>query len=442
MVINFARIAVFCSLCLWEILLLATIVYAESQHLLLKHKTLAIESKQNDPIVGFTLSAYDIKNDGQKEIVVTGNGYMRIYKWNGSTFDSKWKSPQFSHQIGRQQFRITLHEISPLILARYYFEKKIMTDNLFFAYTTPKAGPVTSDIYSITAMQHNFDMQRISESPFNRFDMSGTCSDGSSAIIGRKASKNGTYSALYKWNGSELIEKWRGNPGTVSRVLGEIRDNKDKTVDVFLIQDKQKIGMLSCNNDAIEWKEVGKESSANDLWKSDNIWYGKNTIGITKKSSIGDLWSIQYPQTEAENYAKLYLSQFDGKKFSPFSRVYFKGVDSDMIFNMIISDVDNDGIGEILGVEEKIIKTIPRKYQPGDTGEESGTMLITSNLFLVKWNGKEYEVKWHKKAVDERLSNIAVGDVTGDGNKEILVTDDNGYLYIFEMPEMQTTGSN
>jgi outer membrane protein assembly factor BamB len=36
------------------------------------------------------------------------------------------------------------------------------------------------------------------------------------------------------------------------------------------------------------------------------------------------------------------------------------------------------------------------------------------------------------------MTNIAVGDVIGDDNKEILVTDNKGYLYVFDMPDISS----
>jgi hypothetical protein len=43
--------------------------------------------------------------------------------------------------------------------------------------------------------------------------MSGTCGDKSSIIIGANLLK-GNYIVIYKWNGSVLVEKWQGAPGT------------------------------------------------------------------------------------------------------------------------------------------------------------------------------------------------------------------------------------
>lgn len=418
-------------------ILMVTAINGEEQKLTLKYKVRAIEQIKKDyPIAGFALSIADTNNDNKNELVVSGNGYMRIFEWNGTTFEPKWKSPQFSHQLGSKQFRITLYDISPLVITKYYVDNKLLTDNLFFVYTTPKAGPVTSDIYRVTVKNNNYELQKISESPFNRFDLIGTCLDGSSVLIGRKAHKDGNYAIMYKWNGSALIEKWQGVPGSDIKVTGVMLSNSNKAADVFLVQDNKKIGILSCISDRFDWKVIDMDAGMKDLFQNNRIDTANSKIGFTKKNSICELWNIQGSDSDYEYYAKLYVSQFDKNKFSPLSRVYFKGINSDMIFKMTIADVDNDGVGEILGVEEEIRKKIPRKH-PRGTGEEGDTLLITSNLFLAKWNGKEYEVKWHRKAIDERVSNIAVGDVTGNGKKEILVTDDNGYLYVFDMPAMQ-----
>ncbi len=407
-----------------QMLSLANTTYGAEQALALKYKTLAIEKEDDRLIIGSILPIVDIKNDKRNEIAITGNGYMRIFEWNGKTFEPKWKSPQFSYQYSDGRF--TFYEISPLVTASYYSGKQLITDYLFFAYTSPKS----SDIYRVTWKDNKYELQKVSASPFNWFGFSGTCGDGSSIIIGGKQHQNGNYDVVYKWNGSTLVEVWRGAPGTRVVTTGEMLSKSNNTKNVMLVQANQKAGILACQDGSIEWKEIDLRVDTKDVSGS-RIDIADGTIGFTKKNSIGELWTVQHPtEAESDYPTKLYVSQFDGKRFSSFSRVNFKGINSDMIHKVIIVYVDNDGVGEILGVEDKIRKTIPRKH-PED---ESDTYLITSNLFLAKWNGKEYEVKWHRKAIDERVRNIAVGDVTGDGNKEILITDDNGYLYVFDMP--------
>ena len=420
-----------CSAFFCQMLILAITAHGVEQELSLENKTKAIEKNENRLIINLALSIADINNDMRNEIAISGNGYMRIFEWNGATFEPKWQSTQFTYQYGYGQS--TLPGISSLVTASYYSGKKLITDYLFFAKTASKSA----EIYKITGKKDKYDLQKTSASPFNWFGLSGTCSDGSSAIIGYKFHQHGNYVVAYKWNGSVLVEKWKGALGTKVIASGEMlsmsKSMPNKSENVFLVQEKQKIGILSCDNDKFELKEVGKESGPNDLWRENRISYGKSMIGFTKKGSIGELWTVQYAENESDYPTKLYVSQFHGKKFSPFSSVNFKGVNSDMIFNMIITDVDNDGVGEIIGVEEKVRKIMPRKH-PED---ETDTFLVTSSLFLAKWNGKEYEVKWHRKAIDEKVRNITVGDVTGEGRKEIIITDNNGYFYVFDMPAMQ-----
>jgi hypothetical protein len=401
--------------------------YAEDQQLLLKYKTLSIETRKDYPIADMSLSIADINRDSKNEIIVSGNGYIQIFDWNGQVLEPKWKSPQYSYPLGFGN--ATFSRVSNIVPAIYYINKKVATDYLYFGYKAAKS----SDIYKITWKKNKYELEKISASPFNWFDFSGICGDGSTVIIGSKQHEKGNYITVYKWNGSVLLEAWKGAPRTDIKLQGEILRNANKSVNVFLGQDNKQTGVLSCSNGSIEWNVVDPGVDVKDLMEKNRIDRANGKIGFTKKGSIGELWSIQSSGNEYEYNARLFVSKFDGKKFSSFSKVTFNGVDSDMIFDMIIADVDNDGIGEILGVEEKIRKKIPRN-NPGDTGEEGDTLLITSNLFLAKWTGKEYDVKWHRKAVEERLKNVEVGDVTGDGKLEILVTDENGYLYVFDMP--------
>lgn len=423
--------ALLCSLFLWQMLSLAIAVDGGEQQLPLKYKTLAIETKKDYPIGDFTLSIADINNDQKNEIAISGNGYLRIFEWNGKTFEPKWRSAQFSHQVIGSLF---FYEISPLVTAHYYIDKKLSADYLFFAYTKPKSGPIAADTYKLSSKMNKYNSQKMSLSPFNRFDIAGECSDGSSMIIGRKSDKGNIFTVIYGWNGSELIEKRHGPYRTRIVTSGDILNAMGKIENVFLVQDDKQTGFLSCASGSIEWKEVNIDTHAKELMRTNRIDTANGRIGITRRDSLGELWTVQYSEIDNDYSTKLYMSQYDGKKFSPLSRVVFQGVNPNMIYKVIINDVDNDGVGEILGVEEEIRKTIPRKPQPGDTGEESNALLITSNLFLAKWNGKEYEVKWHRKAIDEKVRNIALGDVVGNGKKEIVVTDDNGYLYVFDMP--------
>lgn len=428
MVKKIMNIALLFSLFLCQMIMLAMAANGEEQKLSLKCKIRAIEQiKKNYPIAGFALSIADVNNDKKNEIVVSGNGYMRLLEWNGTTFERKWTSPQYSYPLGFGN--ATFPDISRLVPVKYFAGKEFAIDYLYFGFTTAKS----SDIYKLIWKQNNYETQKISSSPFNWFDLIGACGDGSSVVVGSKQHEKGNYIVVYKWNGAALVEKWRGVPSTDIKVTGEILTNSNNAENVFLVRDNKRTGLLSCVNDKFEWKMIDIDAGMRDLLQKNHVGSTNSAIGFTKKGSVGELWTIQGSDSDYEYNAKLYVSQFDGKKFLPLARVLFKGVDSSMIFKMIIADVDNDGVGEILGVEEKIRKTIPRN-NPGDTGEEGDTLLITTNLFLAKWNGKEYEIKWHKKAIDERVSNIAVGDVTGDGNKEILITDENGYLYVFDMP--------
>lgn len=394
-----------------------------------KYKTRGIEQTEKDqPIMGFSTVIADVNRDGRNEIVVSGNGYMRIFDWNGVTFVPKWKSPQFSYQYGP----LTLYDISPLVPTRYLLDQKILFEYLVFIYVTTKPGPISADIYRVSWENGKYELRKKAPSPFDRFDSSGVCSDGSTVIVGRKAIKDEIYLAGYKWDGIQLVEKWVGTSGSDIKATGEMLSSSKKSTDSFLLGNNEKLGSLSCNN-AIEWKEVGKEQGQVNLWKENQIGNGKSILGLTKSVSTGELWTLQGSGSEYDYSTKLYVSKFDGKKFSPFTRVRFKGIDSDMISNMIIVDVDGDGIGEIIAVEEEIRKRIPRK----DAADEGDALLITSNLFLAKWSGNDYEVRWHRKAIEQRLRNIVIGDVTGDGKKAIVATDENGYLYVFEMPTEQ-----
>jgi len=400
--------------------------WAIEQTLSVKYKTRGIEqADKGHPIVGFSTLIADANRDGRNEIVLSGNGYMRVFAWNGVTFEPMWKSPQFSYQYGP----LTFYDISPLVPTRYLSGQEVMLDYLVFVYVATKSGSISADIYRLSWGNGKYELRKESHAPFDRFESSGVCGDGTTTIIGRKAINDKVYLAGYKWDGARLIEKWLGESGSETKAVGEILGSAKKSIGAFLLENNKKIGILSCDN-GVEWKEVGRDQGQINLWKENQIGNGKSIFGLTKVGSTGELWTIQGSGSEYDYSTKLYVSQFDGKKFTPFSRVHIKGIDSNMIFNMVIVDADNDRVSEIVGVEEQIRKKIPRR----NSADEGDVLLITSNLFLAKWNGKEYEVKWHRKAIDERVQNLAVGDITGDGKKEIVVTDENGYLYVFEMP--------
>lgn len=401
------------------------VVHSAVSDLKLKYKTQAITPNERGTITAMSLLVSDINKDNKNEIAITGNGYAQILEWNGTTFESKWKSQQFSHQWGPIK---NYYEISRLVPATYYSDKHLQSDYLFFAYTTPKS----SYIYRIMSNNNRYELQKLSVSPFNWFGSYGMCEDGTSFIAGKKAYDKGNYVVAFKWNSAELIEKWRGVSGTKIVASGDLLNKAGRFCTFFLVKDNKNTGFLSCKDGSIDWTAVDIDEQTKEMMRTNRIDMGNGRMGSTKKNSPGELWTVQYSEIDNDYTTKLYVSQYDGKKLSPLTRVSFKGINPDMIYQINITDVDNDGVGEILGIEEEVRKIIPRE----SPDYEADTRLITSNMFVVKWNGKEYEVKWHAKAIDEKITNFALADVVGDKKQEIIVTDEKGYLYVFEMPNI------
>ncbi len=420
---------IFCLIVLSSTLCAINFAYGEEELQLIYKSTALPRISKNRPNRISELSILDADDDSLKEIViVTGSGYIQIYKWQRSNFEKVWQSPQFKYDfplVGRQA-PMVMHEISEL-LPTYYRNKsdnKLNKSILFFA----KTGHKSLDLYEVKWENNQYKLEKKSQAPFGRFRSYGMCSNSSTAVFFGRGDQKGNYThSAYTWDGSVLNEKWRSATGAGGRLIsGQAPKALDVSKDVFFIIDHQS-GMLTCDGVKFEMLPIDKTA----LGKK-SLGGGLPIFGATKRNSRGELWFVEYPTSEYSFHTKLYVSQFDGKRFSPFSRVYFKGIDSDMIQYMIIADVDGDGIGEIVGIEEKIRKMLPRKH-PGD---ELGPVLLTSNVFLAKWNGNEYEVKWRKKAIDEKVSNLAVANVTGDGKNKIIITDKQGYLYVFEMPTM------
>lgn len=421
-------IVVICIFLLFAALPSNNIAYSEEQSMNLMYKSAALPaiSKERHNYIE-SMSMLDIDHDGMLEIsITTADGQIQIFKWQNSIFKKIWESERFkyTHRVTGTQIQFAGYKVSEIIPVSYKLNNKIDQTLLFIGHT----GPKSADIYELTWQNDKYEVIKRSSTPFNWYRNYGTCADGSTAIIGETTDRHEqNVLVAYKWNGIGLHEIWRGVAGAGLRLISvpATKAHVGPKV-IYLIIDKNG-AMLSCDSAKLRMTPIDIAAISKKL-----LTGGLAVFGATKAKSKGELWFVEYPINEYSYHAKLFVSQFNGKRFSPFSRVYFKGLDSDMVQFMTIADVDGDGIGEIVGIEENIRKKLPRKH-PGD---EMGPIILTSIIFLAKWNGTEYEVKWRRKGLDDKASMIAVDDVTGDGLKEVLVTDKMGNFYVFEMPAM------
>ena len=298
---------------------------------------------------------------------------------------------------------------------------------MFFVHTAKREV----DVYELLWLNKQYVIRKISKAPFNWFETVGKCNDSLTAILGVIYNPAGNQLAGYKWDGIALNEKWRGAPdiGLKGLVSGRVFIDSKVAKDIFLLQDGGN-SILTCKDDKFDIITLGNTLSKSNLYAS-----SRSILGITMKGSSGELWTIETPKSEGQYYAIPNVSQFNGKEFSPFKKVQFKGIASDRITNLSIVDLDDDGLGEILGAEVKAT-------QMGPPEGEEGIRLknVRTNLFMAKWNGREYQVYWHKLATTgekSMLRQIEISDVLGDGKKEIIATDAESYLYIFQLPDIQ-----
>lgn len=397
-------------------------LYGSEQEL----KVLFKGSFQENPRV----SIVDIDGDKINEVIVSAEGYIRILKWDGKTFVEKWKTPQFKYVFSYSAFGkifTTKHDVSKVFPVQYRSGNRTKESFLFFVHTAQRE----IDIYELSWRNKQYAIHKVSKAPFNWFETIGKCSDHSTVILGVNYNPSGNRLAAYKWDGSTLAEKWRidAKTETLGIISGAVLVAPTARENIFLLINGGN-NILSCEDNKYDIKKI-----EDTLTKFSQIDIGHSILGITKKGSMGELWTIKTPKSEGEYYAMPHVSQFNGKEFFPFTRVQFKGIVSDMITNIAIVDLDDDGIGEILGVEVKAT-------QMGPPEEEEGIRLknVRTNLFMAKWNGREYQVYWHKLATTgekSMLRQIEMSDVIGDGKKEIIATDDDGYLYIFQLPDIQ-----
>jgi hypothetical protein len=248
--------------------------------------------------------------------------------------------------------------------------------------------------------------------------------------MGSVVSEGKAYFAAYLWNGIEMIQKWSGSPDISNVFIGNIYITPKVKKDVALLMGSNN-SFFYCEDGRFDIKGIPTISMPHPDFR-----FGNSSIGITKKKSFGELWTIQAPASEGSLYNTLYMAQYTSVGFLPLSKVNIKGINTDRISTINIVDIDNDGVGEIVGSEVAGTTMMPV------SGEEAELKYERSYLFAAKWTGSKYEVLWRRWAADRTIQEIALADVTGDGQKEIIAS---GYsieknkfaLYVFRMPKIK-----
>jgi hypothetical protein len=353
-----------------------------------------------------SFSVIDVNRNGTNELAVSEDGYLHIFELSNGKFDEKWKSSQYSYVIPSSDRRvnpITINSVSSVHPIRYKLGNNIKESFLFSAQTSVRK----TDFYELSFHDGRYDVQKKVSLP-SGLSPRNICDDKITVFFGQSLKDDTKQMAIYDWNGKDMIEKWHGQQGIGLAIPGKLIITDAIQKDVILYAGSQNI-MLYCEKGQIKTKTIGKiETPFGRFNPSDSI------IGITKKGSLGEIWTIERPNDEDTFYYKLYMGQFNGSGFTRFNKINIKGINTDRVSAITIVDLDGDGVGEIIGSEVAGSLVLPAEGEGPELKDER------SYLFAAKWNGQEYEVMWRRRAADCILQRISVDDVAGDGHKEII----------------------
>ncbi len=197
------------------------------------------------------------------------------------------------------------------------------------------------------------------------------------------------------------------------------RDENNRRVKIEELDEKAKVDYLFVKKirELLE-KEISKDSYANI----------KVRRGDTNGDGKEDVWAIitknyQYDEGYLYNYER----SSDGKSLLQ------RFVDKKDIFEVIITDIDNDGMDEI--IEGEVIRDYSMLGYEGE-GPEPVLEPTTGKLYILKWDGKIYKEIWQSEEIGG-VGTIAVGDVDADGKKEIVVGDWHNHIRVFHVKDKE-----
>ncbi len=374
-----------------------------------------------------SFAALDIDRNGANELVISEGGYIHVYEWHSDRFDEKWKSSRYSYTISSSNRKIRpvfMNFVSPVYPVRYKSGKNINSAFLFFAHPALKK----TDYYELTFQKGSYDVQKMLSLPsgLSPYQM---CIDNATVFSGQRLNDTSKRLTLYEWNGNEMIEKWQGEQQMGLAIPGELIIMKEGRPKHVVLYTGAKNIIIYCEKGQYQTKAIGKlDTSGIQFNPSDSV------IGITRRESLGELWTIETPNSEDALFFKLYVAQFNGTKLTRFEKAKIQGINTDRVSAIAIEDLDNDGIGEIIGSEVEGTLELPKE------GEGPELINEISYLFAAKWNGHEYEVMWRRRAADCALQRIAIDNLTTEKQKEIIA---EGYsrakdvysLFVFKMTE-------
>ena len=408
---------------LWAITLCPPI-FANSEENILN----VLFTRQSEKPLSFSI--IDVNRNDINEVVISDNGFLRAYEWSVAKFVEKWKSTQYSYVLpGSADDRaksMTVNAVSTVFPVQYKSGDSMKRTLLFYAQPVPKK----SDMFELYYHNGNYSVQkRLDMLPSTRSPYQ-ICDDQTTTLLGKKSEKGKDQIAAYAWNGNEIIEKWPGISGYKGALPGQLYITPTTKKNIVLLLGSEN-SILYCDKSQYHTKAIGKIASPFPGYND-----GRSVVGITKKESLGELWTIEIPIIESAFFYKLYMAQFSGTEFSPFKKINIRGINTDRVSTIIIVDLDNDGVGEIIGSEVAGTLISPKEGEGPELKNER------SYIFVAKWDGTEYVLKWRHLAADSVLQKISVDDVTGDGKKEIIavgssLANSNYYLYVFSMPVIE-----
>lgn len=347
-------------------------------------------------------------SDRAKEVLVSYDGYLYIYDWDGKKFKKKWKSRRFTYTkfaLGSEHTFAFISRVRPIY---YKYGKEIKRALLLIVHK----GKGLKDIYELSYKKGNYMLQKKSSLPFSGLLAAGRCDNQYSLVVGRgrytKGRKN--KSAVYTWDGNKMIKKW------------DIREDSLRSAIVGLInsdhKEKQKVFFLWGNKNSLLWCDARKSKfrpirNITAQWR--RIYPDQGRIGKTRPGSSGEFWIIQQPDRRHDTYFKLIMAEYDGTEFKPFKQVKINKINTDMVSAIDLVDIDGDGMVELVGSEATISVVVK-----GKRSKVKQIIEERSSLFVSEWDGGAYNVKWKRRASNDVITRLKAADITGDGAFEFL----------------------
>lgn len=159
----------------------------------------------------------------------------------------------------------------------------------------------------------------------------------------------------------------------------------------------------------------------------DTIFTENAKAGMTQKKGLWEYWGYRRVVAKDGGWQthlrRVYLNKDQTELL--IDDIFFPTHDKYLgIGSFTVADLDNDGIDEVIFIEETGKRTVYHEdIEYTDTADY---------VRVLKWDGKAYRSVWVSPALKKRGSKVLVDDVMGNGKKQIVIGTGHGTIQIWE----------